>query len=413
MASGPLDGVRVLEFAQIYAGPLAGLLMADLGAEVLKVESFEGDPWRHYQAFAPFESKGFHSMNRGKKSIAVDLKQPSGLMAIQRLVAHCDVVITNLRPDVLVRLGIDYDALRRIRPDLVYALSTAWGAEGPGALEPAFDLIAQAASGLMAGAGRVGPRGNPVTPGGAAYVDYFTGYSLALAVCAAMVHRQRTGEGQLVETSMLVNTLMVQNASFMSVPAVDREQRDQLLGELTRMRELGASFPEQMATRRKLLHGEEGTGPYYRSYFTRDGAIAVGGLGPQFRKRMQEVLGIAGDSGLRGEELVEHIERVIREHPTEHWLALFRSADVPVTPIHFIEEMEHHPQVQANGYAVELEHATTGPQTQVGPVHKMSVTPPSAQGASPPLGANTREILELAGYDAAAIDALYRENVVR
>jgi crotonobetainyl-CoA:carnitine CoA-transferase CaiB-like acyl-CoA transferase len=349
MPTGPLDNVRVLEFAQIYAGPLAGLLMADLGAEVIKVESFEGDPWRHYQAFAPFESRGFHSMNRGKKSIAVDLKQPSGLQAIERLVARCDVVITNLRPDVLARLGIDYDALRRIRPDLVYALSTAWGSEGPGALEPAFDLIAQAASGLMAGAARLGPRGNPITPGGAAYVDYFTGYSLALAVCAALVHRQRTGVGQLVETSMLVNTLMVQNAAFMSVPAADRGQREELLGELTRMRERGASFPEQMAARRKLLHAEEGTGPYYRTYLTRDGAIAVGGLAPQFRKRMQEVLGITGGAGAAGGELVERIEHAIREQNTEYWLSLFRAADVPVTPIHFIEELERHPQVRANG----------------------------------------------------------------
>jgi alpha-methylacyl-CoA racemase len=412
MGSGPLDGIRVLEFAQVYAGPFAGLLLADMGASVIKVESFDGDPWRHFYPFAPFESVGFHAMNRGKRSIALDLKHPAGLQVVERLLPDCDVVLTNLRPDVPKRLGIDYESVRRFRPDVVYALGTAWGSDGPAALEPAFDLIAQAASGLMASAGRMSPRGNPTTPGGTPYADYFTGYSLALAICAALVHRARTGEGQFVETSMLVNSMMIQNATFTVVPAADKGRRAALKQQLDTLAERGASYAEQQTARRGGAPSEIGS-PFYRTYLTRDGAIAVGGLSAQFNKRMRDALGVA-ETDKRGQEgLTEHIECLIREQPTAHWLGVFQVADVPVTRVNFIEQMDEHPQVQSNGYTVTLEHPISGAELQVGPVHKMSATPPAVQGASPPLGAHTREVLGLAGYTDAEIDALYARDVVR
>jgi crotonobetainyl-CoA:carnitine CoA-transferase CaiB-like acyl-CoA transferase len=272
----------------------------------------------------------------------------------------------------------------------------------------------------MATAGRVGARGNPVPPGGAPYVDYYTGYSLALAVCAALFHRARTGEGQLVETSMLVNAMMVQNAPFTVVAKADGGRRDALKRELASLRERGASFSEQMAARHK---GPSELGsPFYRTYLTRDGAIGVGGLAAQFRKRMRDALGLTEDAApgeheltpeQRQRNLVAHIECMIREHSTAHWLRVFQAADVPVTPVRFIEEMDEHTQVRANGYTVELEHETCGRELHVAPVHQMSATPPSVQSASPPLGRHTRAVLAQAGYSDAEIDAFYERDVVR
>lgn len=419
MPSGPLSGVRVLEFAQVYAGPFAAMMLADMGAEVIKVEAFDGDPWRHHTPYAPSESPGFHVMNRGKQSIALDLKRPEGLAVIDRLLPGCDVLVTNLRQDVPKRLGIDYERVQRFRPDIIYALGTAWGRQGPDALDPAFDLIAVAASGLMASAGRVSPRGNPITPGGTAYVDYYTGYSLALAICAALFHRAQTGQGQLVETSMLANSLMIQNASFSLVPAADKGRRAALKGELEAQRGRGASFTEQSAARRP---DGEPLSPFYRTYLTRDGAIAVGGLSAPFRAKMRKALGIAesempapndaeANDTLRA--LMERIECQIRELPTAHWVQVFKQADVPVTPVNFVEEMDTHPQVQSNGYTVEVEHPTGGRELQVGPVHQMSATPPAVQGPSPMLGEHTRRVLALAGYSAQEIDQLFERDVVR
>jgi crotonobetainyl-CoA:carnitine CoA-transferase CaiB-like acyl-CoA transferase len=207
---GPLEGVRILEFTQIIAGPLGCMLLADMGAEVIKVEPIEGEPWRLTQQFMPLESKTFQSLNRGKQSLSLNLQKPEAQEAIHRLIPSVDVVVSNYRPDVPARLHIDYETLSKIKPDLIYLDSTAFGRKGPWANKGGYDIVVQGASGLTASGGRFDDNGNPILPGPVATADYATGYSIAWGVCAALFYRERTGKGQLVETSLLANALQFQ-----------------------------------------------------------------------------------------------------------------------------------------------------------------------------------------------------------
>ena len=175
--TGPLDGIRVLEFTQIIAGPLGCMLLADLGAEVIKVEPPQGEPWRLQGQFIPLESKTFQSLNRGKRSLSLDVSRPEAQAAIHRLVQDMDVVVINYRPDVAARLSIDYDTLRAIKPNLIYLDNTAFGREGPWADRPGYDIVVQAASGLTAAVGKTDDKGTPIV--GPAVADATTGYAVA------------------------------------------------------------------------------------------------------------------------------------------------------------------------------------------------------------------------------------------
>src|SRR5437867_236229 len=199
MDSGPLTGIRVLEFSQIIAGPLGCQLLSDLGADVIKVEPPQGEPWRLSAPFMPFESKTFQSLNRGKKSLAIDLAAPEAQEAIHRLVLGVDVVVINYRPDVAGRLAIDYDTLSAIKPSVIYVENTAFGRRGELSQRPGYDIVAQAISGLIAYVGKVDENGAPLVP--PPFADVTTGYAIATGVCAALFHRAQTGQGQKVETS--------------------------------------------------------------------------------------------------------------------------------------------------------------------------------------------------------------------
>ncbi|MBK9344333.1 MAG: CoA transferase [Dehalococcoidia bacterium] len=207
MASGPLAGIRVLDLTQVIAGPLGCMLLSDLGAEVIKVEPPEGEPWRLTGQFFPDESKAYQSLNRGKQSVVLNLARPEGQEAVHRLARTCDVVVINSRPDVAKRLGVDYETLKAQRDDIIYLDSTAFGRKGPWAHRPGYDIVAQAASGLLMHRLWLDDRGFPALSGPAAPADFTTGYAIALGVCAALHHRSTTGRGQLVETSLLTNAL--------------------------------------------------------------------------------------------------------------------------------------------------------------------------------------------------------------
>ena len=267
MASGPLNGVRVLEFTQIIAGPLSCQLLADLGADVIKIEPPQGEPWRLAQQFIPLESKTYQGLNRGKRSLAIDLAHPESRAVVYRLLEDVDVMVINYRPDVPAKLGIDYESVRAIKPDIIYADNTAFGREGPWATRPGYDIVVQAASGLMAGLAKLDERGNPKV--GGAYADYTTGYSLALGVSAALYHRAQTGEGQMLETSLLINALHIQGQS-MSLPAADAMTRGKLLADLETREADGVDYAQ-------FVRDHERTPQiYYRAYATKDGAIAIG-----------------------------------------------------------------------------------------------------------------------------------------
>ncbi len=416
MASGPLDGVRVLEFTQIIAGPLSCQLLADLGADVIKIEPPHGEPWRLNAQFIPLESKTYQGLNRGKKSLAIDLGHPDARDVIYKLLPDIDVVVINYRPDVPAKLGIDYETLKAIKPDLIYADNTAFGREGPWANRPGYDIVVQAASGLMAGLGKLDDRGNPKV--GGAYADYTTGYSIALAVSSALFYRAQTGKGQMIETSLLSNALQIQGQS-MSLPAADAATRGLILADLETREADGVDYAG-------FIKGHERKPQiYYRGYATRDGAIAIGALSAALRGKVRDALGVEHNRDEPGYDLTDpdqqaidqavndEVETMIRAESSAHWEQVFEQHGVPVSKVHFVEELATHPQVVENQYMVALDHDLSGSQEMAAPPWKMSESPPQAQGAAPPLGRDTDTVLTTAGYSEDEVTAMRAAGVIR
>ncbi|MQA00798.1 MAG: hypothetical protein GEU80_15995 [Dehalococcoidia bacterium] len=425
---GPLGGIRVLEFTQIIAGPFGCQHLADMGADVVKVEPPGGEPWRVFAQFVPLESKTFQSLNRGKRSLAIDLAHPDAQQVIHQLVEQMDVVVINYRPDVAQRLCIDYDTLRAIKPDLVYMDSTAFGRRGPWADKPGYDIVAQGVSGLTASGARFDDRGVPILPSiGVPTADITTGYAIAMGVCAALFYRSQTGKGQLVQTSLLANALASQGGPFMSLPPADAALRTPFLKYLDEARARGASYTEAAEQRRKLISGRQTGNIYYRNYLTKDGAVAVGCLSASLRQKMRDALGIDGDprdddpeydpSNAKyielGEALVARVEAMFLGRTTDQCVDHLEAAGVPVGAILFTEELDRHPQVIENDYVVALNHELTGPQTMVAPPLQMSESPIKPERASPPLGWHTDEVLRQAGVDDQTIERMRTAGALR
>jgi formyl-CoA transferase len=419
VAEGALSDIRVLEFSLIVAMPFNGILMSDLGADVVKVEPLTGDPYRSAGAIVPGEGKRFQSLNRGKRSLAIDLSTEPGRELLYRILPDFDVVTMNYRPGVAQRLGIDYATLSQIHPALVYGDLTGFGPEGPMAGAGATDLAATAYAGLVVGNAKVGPGGEPegtLPP----IADYVTGLAIGMAVVAALRHRDRTGEGQLVEGSLLRSALAIQDFAVMRHPVTDATLRDPMMEDVRAMRARGASYTEQLARREEFRNS--GAAPprlYYRSYLAQDGAIVLGCLTVANRDAARGVLGMEHDhsddpdfdardaeSRARTDGWVEDVEARVRAQPVAHWLKLFREAGVPCAPVQFPEEMSDDPQVEALGIMADLDHEITGPQRVVGPIVTMSGTPTVARRASPPLGLHTTEILGESGLTSEEITAL-------
>ena len=243
--SGPLEGVRFLEFSEVIAAPFAGMLMADVEADVIKVEPPWGESWRLLRQFIPLESRLYIAVNRGKRSLPLDLSRPQGREVLHKLVPDTDVVIVNYRPDACVKLGIDYSSLSQTNPRLIYCENTAFGTRGPQATLPGYDIIVQAMSGLMVAEGKT-ENGAPLhifTP----VVDVATGLAMAWAVCAALYARERTGIGQRIEASLLATALAMQGSRFLSVEAVDGEAQGSLLEELDILQNQGRTYEEVQA----------------------------------------------------------------------------------------------------------------------------------------------------------------------
>lgn len=422
--AGPLEGIKVLEFTQIIAGPFGGMMLADMGADVIKVEPVEGEPWRVALEFIPGESKTYMSLNRGKRSLPLDLTKPEAVEIVRDMIREIDVVVINARPDVPDKLGIDYETLSAINPRLIYCDNTAFGRNGPDSYRPGYDLIIQAMSGLMAAEGKIRD-GVPQLITSTAVADFATGIAIAWGVCAALFHRERTGQGQKVETTLLGTALGVQTGSFMEIDAFDAERRAEFLTVLNAMRESGASYEEMHEQYVEIVAPWRGGNIYYRTYQARDGALAVACLSDRLRKRVADVLGIDDprfspgfdpfdeETIAHSEELVKQAEKLFREKTVDEWLETFDSVGVPAGPVRYIQELLEDEQVEANGLSVELEHTLAGPVKMVGPIIGMSETPLEARSASPALGEHTDEILASMGYSQDEISALKSDGVTR
>ena len=243
--AGPLAGTRVLEFSQIIAAPLAGMLLADMGADVVKVESPNGDRTRRSGSIVPGTSKRFQWLNRGKRSLVLDLERPEArALVYERLLPRFGVVINNFRLKIARSLGIDYETIAARRADVIYARITGFGASGPLADDPAIDLIVQAYSGMMADEGRLDAEGTPIGTQSMWVADLIAGLSTALGVTAAVHHRERTGEGQLVDASLLRGAMAAIGSSVMREPVSDAIFSMPAWERVRSLIEGGASFPE-------------------------------------------------------------------------------------------------------------------------------------------------------------------------
>ncbi len=394
--TGALHGIKVIELAQIMAGPTCGLLLADMGADVVKVEKLPGgDDARSYaEPSIRGESAAFMMLNRNKRSIAVNLKTRGGLEVVKRLLADADVVLENYRKGTLEKLGLGYDVLCALNPRLIYCAVSGYGRTGPYADKGGFDLIAQGFAGIMSITGE--PGGAPAKSG-TPVADINAGLLAALGIVAALVARSTTGRGQIVETSLMeaaIQQTYWQSALFFATGI--------------------NAGPTGSA---HLL-----TAPY-QAFATQDGWINVGGANQANWERIVKVIGrpeLAEDARFKTNgdrmrnlaQLTQLIGEALRQRPSADWIRELEAVGVPVGPVNRIGDMLADPQVAAREMVLEVDHPRAGPTRALGMPIKFSEARADLTRPAPLLGQHSREILDQLGYTAAEIATLERDGAV-
>jgi len=387
--AGPLVGIRVLDFSSFIAGSYAAQYLGDLGAEVIKVESLQGDAARGWGPFLAGESRFFQGWNRNKRSIAVDLQCAEGREIVHGLARRADIVIENFRPGIAAKLGIDYAALQALNPRLIYLSITAFGTKGPYGNRPGYDPILQALSGAARGNLRycksVGICSVAISDFGSALIG-------ASGLLAALYHRERTGVGQKVETTLLQAAMALQ--SHMFVKALDRSEEPPF-----------GIFPYNFfETKDNIIFLAIGTDRFWQLLCEGIGAPELG-ADPRYSTNAQRVT--------HGELLTAALHAKLHDKSTREWEKILLAKGVPCAPPQTYEEFFDDPQVTAMEMNPVVDHATIGPMKLAGiPLH-LSETPGAIQSAPPTLGQHTDEVLRESGFDAAGIARLRGDGVVR
>ncbi|MEJ7685551.1 MAG: CoA transferase [Variovorax sp.] len=384
-----LDNITVLDLTSYLAGPYGCALLGDVGATIIKIEAPGGDMMRQYPSTLPGENRAFLGANRNKRSIVIDLKTPAGLQSLYRLVQQADVLVHNFRPDVPESLGINYDTLKELRPNLIYCSLTGYGQRGPLRRHPGYDQMLQCFTGLAKSQGEA--LGSPQVLRGS-IVDFFSSSLLAFGVTSALVHRLRTGEGQHVEVSLLRSSLALQAGRFI---AADDEPHD-TPREVTAGRVTGA-FP----TREGYLYFQASTPAFWQQLCTILGLPEMA-VDPRFdtlKKRYAHA-----------DEIMPRLKQALLAKPALEWEALM-VGKVPSIAIRGIEDMFDHPQVLAEELVVEHEHPFVGKyRTMTTAVHMGAGS--NATTRAPTLGEHTDEVLHDFGFAAAEVEQLRKEGAV-
>ncbi len=392
---GILTGYRVLDCSIAMAGPFAAQRLGDLGAEVIKVEPVTGEWQRHVAAGGAKGNEinvSFLSLNRNKKSIAINLKSEEGLKVLKDLVASADVFLQNYRPGVAKRLGVDYETLKSYKNDLVYLSISGYGESGPYVERPGQDMLLQALSGAMMSTGRAD---QPPTPSGQFLVDAVTAAASSEAVIAALLHRERTGEGQLVTVNMLdvVTTLQMQEISVHTVGKLEQKRSAQ-------------------------PHGHSYIRAPYGVFATSDDYLA---LAFPSLKQLGELIGEDSflnyddeiDSWAHRDEIFEKTQKRLLAKSAKEWLIIFRENGIWAGEVYGYKELINDPQIAHNGTFVEYEHPTEGHIKTPGFPYKFSQTPAQVYRGAPRVGEDTTEILTGLGYKAEEIkDLLASGNIL-
>ncbi|MBL0727409.1 CaiB/BaiF CoA-transferase family protein [Piscinibacter sp. HJYY11] len=441
-----LHGVTVLDFSEYIAGPYCGFLLADLGARVVKIEPPDGAEERRMGGSARRyggNTRMSLAMNRGKESLSVDLQQPEGREIVYKLVQEADVVLQNFVPGAAEKLGIDYETLAKINKRIVFLSSTAFGEVGPYRKRKGFDIIAHAASGVMSH--YADEDGAPRGPGGIAYIDIGTGMLNALGIVSALYHRNVSGEGQKIETSLFSTGMALQAMSLLHIDALDAEQHAEekhilktALGEGKKHTQIIDEFAE-MRLRRDLPHTtrpievpdclhrptDRQVYPYYRVYPTGDGYLGIAALNRKLRDRFCTAIGVVDDhvdvdTGdvsdevyFRQKQMMKTIEARLREHGNAHWMAVLEAAGVPCGPVHYRADLYTDPQAEALGLIWELHNRDLGAYKASGHPIRFSKTPVQPGRGAPSLGEDTEAVLRQAGYGDDDMARLKAAKVVR
>lgn len=381
---GPLSGIKVLDLSAYIAGPYGCTLLADFGADVIKVEPPTGDTLRLYPSTLEVESRAFLGTNRSKRGIVLDLKKPEGLQILLGLVEQADVLVHNFRPSVPPRLGIDYDTLKRTNPRLIYCGLTGYGETGPLKDKAGYDQVLQSITGICTFQGE--SKGEPEIVYGSV-VDFYAASMIAYAVTAALFHRERTGEGQSISVSLLGSALTMQSGRFIWADSEGRNVgRDMRSGGIT------------------------GLHP------TKDGMIYLSANTPHFWQALCELVSLPEFAvnrdfatvkmrAARAAEIIPKLREALRQRTALEWEAIFGER-VPCGAVRPIEDMFDFPQVIAQELVANYEHPVVGNYRGLANPVKFSATPAEEPFASPAFGQDTKAILEVQGYTPDEIAAL-------
>ncbi|MEM6681442.1 MAG: CoA transferase [Pseudomonadota bacterium] len=393
---GPLEGVKVLELSHVMAGPTCGRMLADLGASVIKLERLEGEdcrtmapPWQGDQA------AGFLMLNRNKRGIAVNLKDPRGKQIVRDLVKTTDITVENFRKGTLDRLGIGYDVLKEINPGLIFAEISGYGRTGPYADKGGFDVVAQGMSGVLSVTGEA--EGRPPVKAGVPVADIGAGLYAVIGILAAYINKQQTGLGQRVDTSLLEAA-----ASFMTWPVASYFANKSIA------KPMGTAHPLDAP---------------YQAFEASDGWFMVGAANQANWLRLVEAINAPElaqdarfiDNPARVENLpvlVETLAAIFITKPKAHWMDALDNAGVPTGPINTVKEMLENPQIQARDQVRTVKHSSLGEVKTLGLPIRFSETPSEFNRGAPLLGEHTYEVLSELGYTTADIQTLLKDGVI-
>lgn len=391
-STGPLAGIQVLDLTSVLFGPYAAQMLGDWGADVIKVEPLTGDTWRYSGQFRNRGMSGqFMAVNRSKRSLALDLKHPDGKAVLQRLIAKADVLVTNIRPAALARLGFGYEDCHKLNPRLIYAAATGFGQDGPWAARPAFDEIIQASSGFASSMGSdEEPAFVPSLVG-----DKICGLAMTGAISAALVHRERTGKGQMVEIPMLETI-----AAFNSI---------EMLGGHAFVPPIGPAGYKRMKERRPVK--------------TKDGWLTMLPYSGDNWCEFFEAVGhpecieefAVKDPVLRGQNIdriYKKMAEIALTRTTAEWEALLLKIDVPHASFAKVTEIAEQPHLKAVDMFVTLNHPTEGEIKQARPSARFSESPAAIQRMAPRLGEHSQAVLKEAGLSDAEIAELVEKKAV-
>ena len=393
--AGPLAGVKVLDLTQIMAGPMCTMLLADMGANVIKIErpGTGDDTRRTGTRVAAGITSGFLALNRNKRSIALDLRSEEGKAVFRRMAETADVVVENFRPGVMDRLGLGYEALAQVNARLVYASISGFGGTGPYRNRGGFDLVAQGMSGLMSITGF--PDGPPAKVG-VPITDIGAGSFTALGILAAYIHAQKTGQGQQVDGSLLeagIAFTVWESSEYFA----------------------NGEIPGPLGSAHRVIAP-------YQALRTEDGHLNIGAASQPTWEQFCRAIGQdaliederflePNDRKAHEAELAEHLEGILSQHTTDYWLEQLATAGVVAGPIYDIEQVYADEQVQAREMKVTLQDEELGALQNIGVPVKLSETPGSIRSRAPALGQHTREILREHGYTDEEVEKLVGSGI--